>query len=293
MSRHRSIALWLVAGLLGGCSAAATPTPSPSPRGGVDHPSGARDLVLRYETTGGFVPREWLLSSYPTISVYGDGTVITQGPQIAIYPGPALPNLLATRITETGLQRLLALAADAGLLGADAQFDAIGIADAGTAQFTVVAGGTRHTISAYALSESQDLGLAPAVAAQRVRLRAFVSRLGDLHASLGPEQVGAEASYRFSAVRLYVQPAVPPDDGLVQPVIAWPLAAPLATFGESAQPGTGSDLRCGVVSGADLDMLRPQLMKANQLTPWRSGGRNFSVTMRVLLPDESGCPAIE
>jgi hypothetical protein len=293
MSRHRSIALWLIAGLLGGCSAAATLTPSPSPRGNVDHPSGARDLVLRYETVGGFAPREFLLTSYPTISLYGDGTVITQGPQIAIYPGPALPNLIATRITETGLQRLLALAADAGLLGADGQFDGIGIADAGTAQFTVVAGGTRHTISAYALSESQDLGLAPAVAAQRVRLRAFVSRLGDLQASLGPEQVGAEASYRFTAVRLYVQPAVPPVDGLVQPVIAWPLAAPLATFGESARPGTGGDLRCGVVSGADLDVLRPLLMKANQLTPWRSDGRNFSVTMRVLLPDESGCPGVE
>jgi hypothetical protein len=47
------------------------------------------------------------------------------------------------------------------------------------------------------------------------------------------------------------------------------------------------------VSGADLDVLRPLLMKANQLTRWRSGGRNFSATMRVLLPDESGCPGVE
>jgi hypothetical protein len=293
MIRPRSIALCLVPLLLGACSAAASISPSPSMGGNMGHPSGARDLVLRYETTGGFVPREALLGRYPTVSVYGDGTVITEGPQIAIYPGPALPNLIATKLTEAGLQRLLAFAAQAGLLGPDAQFDAIGIADAGTAQFTVVAEGTRHTISAYALNESQDRGLAPAVAAQRARLRAFVSRLNDLRGALGAGEVGAEAPYRFTAVRLFVQPAVPPTDGLIQPVIAWPLAIPLTTFGASAQPGDGAALRCGVVSGADLEVLRPLLMRANQGSPWRSGGRNFSLTIRVLLPDESGCPGVE
>jgi hypothetical protein len=293
MIRPRSIALCLVPLLLGACSAAASISPSPSMGGNIGHPSGARDLVLRYETTGGFVPREALLGRYPTVSVYGDGTVITEGPQIAIYPGPALPNLIATKLTETGLQRLLAFAAQAGLLGPDAQFDAIGIADAGTAQFTVVAEGTRHTISAYALNESQDRGLAPAVAAQRARLRALVSRLNDLRGALGAGEVGAEAPYRFTAVRLFVQPAVPPTDGLIQPVIAWPLAIPLTTFGESAQPGDGAALRCGVVSGADLEVLRPLLMRANQGSPWRSGGHNFSLTIRVLLPDESGCPGVE
>jgi hypothetical protein len=293
MIRSRSFVLGLVPLLLGGCTAAASISPSPSTGGNMDHPSGARDLVLRYETTGGFVPQEALLGRYPTVSVYGDGSVITEGPQIAIYPGPALPNLIATKLTETGLQRLLALAAEAGLLGPDAQFDAIGIADAGTAQFTVVANGSRHTISAYALSESEDRGLAPAVAAQRTRLRAFVARLTDLRGVLGAAQVGAEAPYRFTAVRLFVQPAVAPVDGLVQPVVTWPLATSLATFGESTQPGPGAALRCGVVSGPDLEVLRPHLMRANQASPWRSAGRNFSLTIRVLLPDESGCPGVE
>ncbi len=293
MARPTAIAVCLTALLIASCSAGASGSPSGSPAETRNPPRGAGELVLRYETVGGFAPQEFFLSRFPTISVYGDGTVITEGPQIAIYPGPALPNLIATKITAAGLQRLLALAADAGLLGPDAQYDAIGIADAGTARFTVVTDGQRHTISAYALQESQDRGLDRAVAAQRARLRAFVSRLGDLRGSLGPGQVGAEVPYRFTAVRLFVQPAVAPADGLVQPVVAWPLATPLASFGESIQPGEGNALRCGVVSGSELEMLRPLLTKANQATRWQSDGRNFSLTPRVLLPDESGCPGVE
>src|SRR6266545_3576031 len=208
MARPTAIAVCLTALLIASCSAGASGSPSGSPAETRNPPRGAGELVLRYETVGGFAPQEFFLSRYPTISVYGDGTVITEGPQIAIYPGPALPNLIATKITAAGLQRLLALAADAGLLGPDAQYDAIGIADAGTATFTVVADGTRHTISAYALNESEDRGLNPAVAAQRVRLRTFVTRLGDLGRSLGQEQVGAEAPIEFAAARLFVQPGI-------------------------------------------------------------------------------------
>lgn len=291
MARPEALPLIVTVLLLASCSAGTASSPTPSPIGTTSHPEGANELVLRYETTGGFVPREFLLSSYPTISVYGDGTAITEGPQIAIYPGPALPNLIATTITEAGLQRLLGLAIDAGLLGPDAHYDAIGIADAGTATFTVVANGTRHTISAYALNESEDRGLDRTVAAQRARLRAFVTRLGDLRGALGPDQVGAEAPFRFSAMRLFVQPGVLAE-GPAQPGIDWPLATPLATFGQPAGPGPGTDLHCGVVSGPDLETLRPLLIQANQATPWRSGGRVYSLRIRVLLPDESGCPGV-
>jgi hypothetical protein len=296
MARPNAIAVCLTALLSASCAAGGADSPSrspfASPTGTLSHPQGAAELVLRSETVGGFLPREMLLSSYPLVSIYGDGTVITEGPQIAIFPGPALPNLISTKITEAGLQRLLALAAGAGLLGPDAQYDATGIADAGTARFTVVAEGTRHSISAYALNESEDRGLAPAVAAQRARLRAYAARLGDLRASLGPEQVGAEASYRFASVRLYVQPGIL-GEGPAQPALDWPLATPLATFGESAQSGAGDGIRCGVASRAELETLRPLLLRASQATPWHSGGRVFSIRVRVLLPDESGCPGVE
>ena len=68
--------------------------------------------------------------------------------------------------------------------------------------------------------------------------------------------------------------------------IAWPLSSPLARFGtETSTPGT----RCGAVTGADLDRLLPLARSANQLTPWTSNGKEYSLAFRVLLPDEHGC----
>ena len=49
-------------------------------------------------------------------------------------------------------------------------------------------------------------------------------------------------------------------------------------------------MRCGVVDGADLDTLWPILEKANALTPFTSGGKEYTFLVRPLLPDESGCP---
>jgi hypothetical protein len=298
MRTSRPLALGVVAVALAACTSGSAASPSSSagdsgPR--IDHPTGAKDLVIRYETVGGFVAPQALLGRYPTISIYGDGTVITEGPQIAIFPGPALPSLVATKISEAGLQKLLQLVFQAGLLGRDGQFDGIGIADAGTAQFTVVAGGARHTTSAYALGESGDgNGLDPAVAAARARLRIFVARLADLRGTLGAELLGPETQYAFTATRLYVGPM---DAGGIEPAqraVDWPLAQPLATFGQVGGGGPGGGgpgaLACGVVSGADLETLRPVLGRANQGTPWRSDGKLYSILVRVLLPDESGCP---
>jgi hypothetical protein len=50
---------------------------------------------------------------------------------VAIYPGPLLPNLLQRSITETGIQRLLDLADEHGLLGDVTYARPDNIADAG------------------------------------------------------------------------------------------------------------------------------------------------------------------
>jgi len=43
------------------------------------------------------------------------------------------------------------------------------------------------------------------------------------------------------------------------------------------------------VSGEEWAALVPIAQHANQLTPWTSGGEEFSVLFRPLLPDESSC----
>ena len=60
------------------------------------------DLVLSIEVVGATVTPEQMLRAYPLVTVAGDGSVITLGPQDASYPPPALPNLLVTRVTPEG-----------------------------------------------------------------------------------------------------------------------------------------------------------------------------------------------
>jgi hypothetical protein len=271
-------------------SGPAVPSASPSVAG-IVYPTGSSDLVLRLRNVGGFVAPVAHFLETPVISVYGDGTVIVPGPQIAIYPGPALPNLQRATISPAGMQILLAAARDAGLLGPDAHYDLVGIADAGTAEFTLNAEGRIHKISAYALMEGGNgplgSGADPAVTAARAKLATFQGQLGNFQALLGSE-LGSWSQYQADAVQLIVSRGAPDDgQGLVQQPLAWPLTTHLGGFGATL-PELMEGQRCGVVSGADLDLLMPLLQKANSLTPWLDANL-FGVAVRPLLPDETGC----
>lgn len=248
----------------------------------IDHPTGATDLVLRVDTGGGLVPPGWDLTHLPGFSLFGDGRLITPGPMIEIYPGPALPNLQQTRVSEAGIQRILEAARAAGLLGPDAHYDWPGIVDAGTTTFTVVAGGARHVVSAYALFEG------PEGSDARAALRAFSTQLLDFRSWLGTEVLGPDAAYDYDALRITVRPADPSTaaDPQFAQVREWPLATPLATFGA---PTAAGELRCGVLEGGDLDAAMADLASSNELTFWRSGGATYQLGLRPLLPDETGC----
>ncbi len=261
--------------------------------GGIPHPTGPEDLVLRVATGGGFVPPGYAFRELPAFSLYGDGRLIRPGATIAIYPGPALPALFATRISEDGVQAILARAEEAGLLGPDRRLDWPVVADAPWTTFTVVAGGAAHVVSAYALGfeEGAGPGLPPGVteeeAALRRELAAFVRALGDLGSWLPEGAVGPEEPYEPQALRVLVEPwREAPDPALAQPEVPWPLGS-LAGFGDPTELAPGA--RCGLVEGPDLRALLPLVERANELTPWTSGGQRYLLTFRPLLPDESGC----
>jgi len=281
--RNRALAvpLVVVALMAGAC---ARPTKA---SGGVDHPTGANDLILRMDTGGGLVPPGYLLRLLPQFSLFGDGRLITEGPQMEIYPGPALPNVLQQTITEDGIQAILDAAREAGLMGPDARYDFGCVTDAPTTTFTLVADGERHVVSAYALG--MDAGACPGSdTAARAKLAAFQTKLGDLTSWLPQGSVGGQTSFESSEMRVYAQPyAGSPDPGLVEPPMDWPLTKPLSSFG---QPVVGLEgMRCGVVAGQDLASLLPDARTANELTPWRSGGQTYSLIFRPLLPDEHAC----
>jgi hypothetical protein len=255
--------------------------------GAIDHPTAPSDLVLRVEACCGFVPIEYTLMDIPGFSLFGDGRLVVTGPQIEIYPGPALPNLQVRQIDEDGVQAILEAAREAGLEGPDRSYEQAGVADAATTTFTVAAEGDVHTTKVYALHEDVR-GTSDEDAAARRALAQFAEKLGDLESWLPAGSVGPEEPYDFHALRVFVVKDFPEGgEELPQPDKEWPLAEPLASFGEPLEDQ--SDIRCGVVDGEELRALRPLAEKANQLTPWVSEGKDYHLVFRPLLLDESGC----
>lgn len=256
--------------------------------GDIEHPTGADNLILRMATGGGFVPVEYNLRALPGISLFGDGRLIVEGPVIEIYPGPAMPNLQVSRLTEEAVQAILAEAEKAGLLGADATYDYPCIADAPTTTFTVAADGSTHAVSAYALGFEQGTtgacGEAEVDTEARAKLQEFSQKLGDLR-WLPDGSMSAQEQYTPTEMRVYVREYQGQPE-LEQEPAPWPLGS-LGAFGTTDE--NLPDTRCGVVAGGDIEQLLPDAYAANELTPWTSDGSTYGLIFRPLLPDEHTC----
>ena len=201
-------------GLLGAACANTSPGGGPGDgstggstgTGGIPHPTGADQVVLRIESGGGFIPIEYSLTSMPIVSLFGDGLAITPGAQIEIYPGPALPASDQARLSADAIQLLLQAAIDVGL-DTDRTYTDMGsvaIADAATTTFTLVVDGQTHTTAVYALGE---LGPKPETMSAdeyqaRKDLLAFETKATDL-SWLPDGSVTDQGTYRPSGVRVF------------------------------------------------------------------------------------------
>lgn len=256
-----------------------------------EYPKGPDDLVLSITNEGGFVPVEFNLTRLPDLAVYGDGRVISQGPQIMIFPGPALPNMLVRRLTTEGLDALVQKAANAGLTGSDRAFRAASgtVTDLPDTVFRLVTESGDHTTSVYGFGSGEDLDAAGGTErAAIVLLHTLRDELTNLEATLPDGSVGPEDFYEFSELRVFVSGPPVAEEGLEQAPAVWPLPQPLAEFGAPVQP---EGYRCGTVTGEDLAQVLEVVNRANQLTPWTDGtGLSYGLSFRPLLPDETGCP---
>jgi hypothetical protein len=279
----RPAALLMVAIVAAACvgTAGAAPTGKPVK---------SDQVVFRVSWDGGFVTPEMLLGRLPMVVVYADGRVITQGPQILIYPGPLMPNLLERTLSEEALQRLVDLAREKGLLKTE-HYDLPGIADAPDTVLEINLDGKSYRVSAYALAEALDLeadfDLDQAAIEGRKALREFIDALTSI-----PEAgfVDEEHPFEISRLQLYAGKAVVvPNSELPgeQPAIDWPLTD-LETAG-SAVENSPIDVRCQVVEGDELATVLPLLQGANALSTFRSAGELYSMIVRPLLPGETGC----
>lgn len=291
MTRLRG--LWTAAAavtmlLLGACAqptAAGAPGSSPAPDNSSAPPApGADDaLVLRVSSAGGFVPASTLVGRLPQTSVYADGRVIFEGPVPASYPGPALPNLQWGTISPAVLQQLIDKAVAAGVKpGTD--FGQPGVADAPTTEVTVRTAAGEQTVGAVALREARpdDPRLTKAQQEARTKLRTFVDELNDVSTTLMTSQ---PQQYRPEALAALVQPYAEPDGQPGRPATAeWPGPA---LPGEKLSPTV--QLTCVTATGEQLDAVLAAAKSATANTPWVWADTSWSVLLRPLLPEETGC----
>jgi hypothetical protein len=236
---------------------------------------------MRIERFGGMPPPEEALLRYPTVVLYADGRLVSLGPVDAIFPGPALPNLVVTRVSDEGIAQLLAWAADAGLAGPNRELGRP-IPDADALRLVVAHPNGTHVTTVYQ-GGGDEAAIGAAMRFQDVLLNAG--------AWLDPSLVLATGQYEWEGLRIISQPddAIEQGTGIAPDVRDWPLAS-LAELGRPIFPD--APMRCATVEGADLAALRPELERATELTLWLSDDRLYSLRLRPLLPDdEVDCPA--
>ncbi len=246
------------------------------------HP--ADEVVFQMTSIGGFGMPSVLASRIPSLSVYGDGRVISEGPTTLIYPGPALPNLQVHPIAPEDVSTLLESARAAGVDGA-VDFGTPTIADAQTARFTVRGANGTEQIDVPALTEAGDgaYGLTADQRAARTRLRAFVASLTSDSGLLAPTEADSAKPYVPTVVAGVAVPFVEAE-GLGQPEVAWPgPTLPGEPLGADTGPG------CVTVTGAELQMLLAAAAETTAAARWTSDGKSWMVQLRPLLPDETSC----
>ena len=273
------LALTLSFGGCGSCS-------GDSGGGPADHPTGKNEVVLQISMGGGFVTVETNLTRTPGFTLHGDGTVIVTGPTPEIYPQPALPNLQTTTISEEATQEILSAAEEAGLFANDVDYGRPGITDHPTTTITINAGGQAYTSDIYALGAEQGAGgLSMEQQQARAAINELDAKLGDLSAfQMGEIKWKPYVCTALSVFSLPFDPSTAPDDAEVQPNrLEWPLGD-LSTLGDAVQP---AGYRNVVVSGKDLATLQPLLVDATQITLWTYGDREYHLSFRPLLPNET------
>ncbi|OGO56821.1 MAG: hypothetical protein A2V85_13590 [Chloroflexi bacterium RBG_16_72_14] len=181
-----------------GGSASPTAAPASPSSEGIAHPTGADDIVLRYDESGGFVPVEFLAAHVPYFTLYGDGTVVfvSNEPVVFRENQPAIGQSIRTaKLSEAQIQDLIEFAlADGGLAIAREQYDNPMVADAPTAVFEINADGDSKTVSVMALGIDAEPGPDTAI---KTTLAKLGERLRDFDAggSLA-SQPYAPAAYR-------------------------------------------------------------------------------------------------
>jgi hypothetical protein len=262
--------------------------------------------LLQIDRRGGFMLPGFDFQRVPELTLYPDGRAIIHGPQIEIWPGPALPNLLVVQLSDDQVEDLLDLARDAGLLADAPDYGQPPVADVPTTFVTFVVDGETYVHQVEALGvgdglyESGDEDLVgaepgddgtdeapvdpmpPAVTEDQLAARAaladFITAAHDRVGSVGDEEFYEIEAFVIQA-RMAGDEALQPIDGeLERQRLPWPVDVALADADA-----------CTLLLGDTAATLRGELERANQLTLWEQTDTVYEVWVRPLLPHEEGC----
>ncbi len=249
-------------------------TTEPEPSGG------ATEVVFEIAVQGGFVPVESSVTSFPELTVLADGTAITPGAQIEIYPPPALPAVQAVTLTDEDLSAIVDEVNSSALFGTALDFGFPNVADAPNLDLTARVADEVFEVSIPSYGFTDDPALTDEQRANRAAaddLVAIVRDIVDAHADQ------AEI-YTPPGYLLLVRPSDAALAGdLPQESIAWPLDEALL----AADPV--NLFACIEVSGEQATTFAAAATSANQLTPWTGADGEHQVLVRPWLPHEPGC----
>ncbi len=259
--------------------------PSASPDG-IVHPTGADEIVLRYEDVGGFTPPEWQAARLPYFTLYGDGRVVFQQTTVEMPPREdnaivGVP-LRTAVLTEDQVQVLLEYAlTEGGLAIAKAEYQNPMVADVPTAVFTINAENNSKTVSVMALGMEVQPGVDSLVLG---RLATLGERLRDF------DQGGTLASDPYLAPAY--RGVIIEQQGLIQGVQVrdWPwVDIQPSDFTFPADPNAlqmGTHTLTPAEAGAvGIPGFESGIMSGVYLDG--PNGKLYSLVVRPLLPDET------
>lgn len=247
--------------------------------GGVsDLPEDPDTPVIQITSEGGFAPVDMILGRGPVYTLLSDGRLIYEGPTIAIFPGPLVPNYQLTQINDQQIQLVLDFVDRIGLPEIDRELDdsaASRVADATTEVITYWDDKGEHVYGVYALGI--DLDESPASATEA--FEELLALMGDLVS-------GEAVSYQPERVRVVAGPGFVNEE--FEDVREWPL--------ENADVSAWDTLPNGWQCRAFEPGILDRFINATQVTVWESPDPDVlespvKLLVRPLHPGEPDCPA--
>lgn len=230
-------------------------------------------IVLEVSSQGGFMPAGAALDTAPRYVLTADRSLYYQGPIPEMFPGPLLPNIQVTSLSESNFEEILRLIEEIGFPGFEERINdeaADQVADAATEVFRYIDESGEHVYSVYALGLGQD----------RDPELVLLTEILDIfdEASSNP------SSDVFQGDRLQVIAGPPLDQ--IDPQMTTEAEWPLEVAFEEMEP-FAMEHRCVVLEDGAADDAYPAFVEANQGYRW--GPEGLAIHARPLIPGEAGC----